>query len=63
MTRRVRVVVVTDDVRGTVHGMTTSNDEARQWVRDLTARNPDSLLPARQFVGVIDVADGTWWDD
>jgi hypothetical protein len=63
VTRRVRVVVVLDDVRGTVHGMTTSNDEARQWCRELDAKYPDRPLCARQFVGVVDVVDGTWWDN
>ncbi len=63
MTRRVRVVVVTDDVRHTVHGMTTSNDEAGQWVREIHAKHPDRPVCARQFVGVIDVEDGAWWDD
>ncbi len=63
MTRRVRVVVVTDDVRRTVHGMTTSNDEARQWCRELDEKYPDQPLCGRQFVGVIDVVEGTWWDD
>ncbi len=61
--KRVRVVVVTDDVRGTVHGMTTSNDEARQWCRELAAKYPNEILTGRQFVGVIAGADGTWWDD
>ncbi len=63
MTRRVRVVVVTDDVRGTVHGMTTSDDEAGQWCRELAEKYPGELLTGRQFVGVIEVVDGTWWDD
>ncbi len=63
MTRRVRVVVVLDDVRHTVHGMTTSNDEARQWFRDLEQRYPDEILCARQFVAVVDVADDAFWDD
>jgi hypothetical protein len=58
VTRRVRVVVVLDDKRGTVHGMTTCNDEARQWVRELTERHGEPV--GRQFVDVIDVKDGTW---
>ncbi len=63
MTRRVRVLVVLNDVCGTVHGMTTSDDEAASWCRELAAKYPDQPLCARQFVSLVDVVDGTWWDD
>ncbi len=61
--RRVRVVVVVDSRRGTVHGMTTDNEEAARWCRELAERHDDMHLAACQFVDVIPVRDDAWWED
>lgn len=53
MSRQVRVVVVVDRVRGTVHGMTCDDAEAQQWCRELAERYSDNYDPARQYVGLV----------
>lgn len=65
--RTVRVVVVLNHYYAakygsSVYGMTTSNDEAAQWCRDLAAKYNDPLV-ASQYVALVPVRDGTWWDD
>ncbi len=53
MTNQIRVIVVYDRIRDTVHGMTCDDNEARQWCRDLAARHGYERDVARQYVGLV----------
>lgn len=58
VSRLVRVVVVVDWRRQTVHGITCDNTEARQWTRELIDKYDGDNLAASMFVSLVDPAEG-----
>jgi hypothetical protein len=49
----VRVLVVLDKRRGTVHGITCDQDEAQRWTRALIAKAGGDNLAATMTVGLV----------
>lgn len=54
-TRYVRVVVVLDKIRGTVHSITSDQDEAQRHVRELIAKAGGDNLAATMTAWAVDV--------
>jgi hypothetical protein len=52
---QVRVIVVSDHRRGTVHGMTNDHAEAQQWTRELIAKYGGDNLSAGMTGGLVEV--------
>ena len=50
----VRVLVVLDAVRGRIHSITASDDEARRHVRELVAKHNDRTTLRTMTVGLVD---------
>jgi hypothetical protein len=54
MAEQLRVVVVVNWKRGSVYGLTTDNEEARRWTRELCDQERDGLA-ASMTVGLVDI--------